>query len=108
MIREGSRNTPVAKSKVLSCSRPHEEFVADFCLVGRRALREAQYEAGFQIWTLLYEDMLPYRVVARKLRVSTEHIEQWVPFIANLVGRRFRELEPFALFPLCNYFTQAS
>src|SRR5947199_7011734 len=78
----------------------NEEFMADFCLVSRRTLDEFQYRV-FKYHFLLGAD---WKLCCRKLNLDRGNFFHEVYRIEQKLGRTFRELEPFALFPLDEYF----
>jgi hypothetical protein len=78
----------------------NEEFMADFCLVSRRTLDENQYKI-FTNHFLLGAD---WKLCCRKLGMERGAFFHEVYRIEQKLGRTFRELEPFALFPLDEYF----
>jgi hypothetical protein len=78
----------------------NEEFMADFCLVSRRTLDENQYKI-FTNHFLLGAD---WKLCCRKLGMDRGAFFHEVYRIEQKLGRTFRELEPFALFPLDEYF----
>lgn len=78
----------------------NEEFMADFCLVSRRTLDEHQYRI-FTNHFLLGAD---WKLCCRKLGMERGAFFHEVYRIEQKLGRTFRELEPFALFPLDEYF----
>ncbi len=78
----------------------NEEYIADFCLVSRRTLDEHQYKI-FKFHFLLGAD---WRLCCRKLDIERGEFFHEVYRIEQKLGRTFRELEPFALFPLDEYF----
>ena len=74
--------------------------MADFCLVSRRTLDEHQYRI-FTNHFLLGAD---WKLCCRKLGMDRGAFFHEVYRIEQKLGRTFRELEPFALFPLDEYF----
>lgn len=81
-------------------SRKNEEFIADFCLVSRRALNDFEY-AIFNSHFLLGAD---WKLCCRKLRMDRGNFFHEVYRIEQRLGRVFRELQPYALYPLDEYF----
>jgi hypothetical protein len=77
-----------------------EEFIADFCLVSRRALSEREHRI-FKYHYLLGAD---WKICCRKLKMERGEFFHEVYRIEQRLGRTFRELEPHALFPLDEYF----
>jgi hypothetical protein len=80
--------------------RRDEEYVADFCLVGKRALD------GFQERIFTYHYLLgaDWRLCCRRLNIDRGQFFHEVYRIQQKLGRTFRELEPYSLFPLDEYF----
>ena len=78
----------------------NEEYIADFCLVSRRTLDENQHKL-FKYHFLLGAD---WKLCCRKLGMDRGEFFHEVYRIEQKLGRTFRELEPFALFPLDEYF----
>ncbi|MFL6415572.1 MAG: hypothetical protein ACJ74Y_07875 [Bryobacteraceae bacterium] len=74
--------------------------MADFCLVSKRTLEEHQYKI-FTNHFLLGAD---WKLCCRKLGMDRGAFFHEVYRIEQKLGRTFRELEPFALFPLDEYF----
>ena len=81
--------------------RKEEEFSADFCLVSRRYLSQSEYRI-FKYHFLLGAD---WRLCCRKLRFERGTFFHAVYRIQQKLGRLFRELEPYNLFPLEDYFS---
>ncbi|MGO9894437.1 MAG: hypothetical protein ACLPX8_09535 [Bryobacteraceae bacterium] len=81
-------------------SRKKEEYAADFCLVSRRALTEAEY-ALFRYHFLLGAD---WRLCCRQLKIDRGTFFHEVYRIEQLLGRTFAELQPYALYPVSEYF----
>ena len=78
----------------------NEEYMADFCLVSKRTLDENQY----QIFTNHFLLGADWKLCCRKLGMERGAFFHEVYRIEQKLGRTFRELEPFALFPLDEYF----
>jgi hypothetical protein len=77
--------------------RKDEEFIADFSLVSRRGLSEDEYRL-FRYHFLLGADW------TRKLGMDRGNFFHSVYRIEQRLGRMFRELQPYPLFPLDDYF----
>ena len=84
----------------LTWGRKDEEYVADFCLVSRRALDEFEYRL-FKYHFLLGAD---WRLCTRQLHIDRGNFFHSVYRIEQRLGRVFRELRPYALYPLSEYF----
>ena len=88
------------RSRPSTWGRKEEEYIADFCLVSRRNLSESEYRI-FRYHFLLGAD---WKLCARKLRVDRGNFFHAVYRIEQKLGRVFRELAPYPLFPLDEYF----
>jgi hypothetical protein len=80
--------------------RRDEEYVADFCLVSRRYLNEPEYKL-FKFHFLLGAD---WKLCCRQMKMERGNFFHEVYRIQQKLGRAFRELEPYPLFPLDEYF----
>jgi hypothetical protein len=81
-------------------SRKKEEYIADFCLVSKRELSEADYRI-FRFHFLLGAD---WRLCCRQLGMDRGNFFHAVYRIEQTLGRTFAELQPYALYPLDEYF----
>jgi hypothetical protein len=82
----------------------NEEYIADFCLVSRRTLDEQQYRL-FKFHFLLGAD---WNLCCRRLNLDRGEFFHEVYRIQQKLGRAFRELEPYALYPVEDYFSGTS
>jgi hypothetical protein len=80
--------------------RKDEEYIADFCLVSRRVLDDFEYKI-FRFHFLLGAD---WRLCCRQLKMDKGLFFHAVYRIQQKLGRDFRELAPYPLFPLDEYF----
>lgn len=80
--------------------RKDEEFIADFSLIARRVLSADEYRL-FRYHFLLGAD---WKLCCRKLCMDRGNFFHSVYRIEQKLGRTFRELEPYPLFPLDDYF----
>ena len=80
--------------------RKDEEFAADFLLVSRRHLSEFEHRV-FRYHFLLGAD---WKLCTRKLGMDRGNFFHAVYRIEQKLGRIFRELEPYALFPIDEYY----
>jgi len=80
--------------------RKDEEYIADFCLVSKRFLDEFEYKV-FRFHFLLGAD---WRLCCRQLKMEKGVFFHAVYRIQQKLGRAFRELTPYPLFPLDEYF----
>lgn len=92
--------TGSGRKPVTSWGRKDEEFVADFCLVTKRYLDNLEYKV-FKIHFLLGAD---WRLCCRRLNVDRGNFFHTVYRVQEKLGRVFRELEPYALFPVDEYY----
>jgi hypothetical protein len=76
------------------------EYLADFILVARRTLTEPEYRL-FNYHFLLGAD---WKLCCRRLGMDRGTFFHEVYRIQRRLGRVFRELQPYALFPLDEYF----
>jgi hypothetical protein len=81
-------------------SRKNEEYVADFLLVSQKSLTEEEHKL-FRYHYLLGAD---WRLCCRKLGVDKGNFFHAVYRIQQKLGRAYRELEPYPLYPLNDYF----
>ncbi len=77
-----------------------EEFMADFCLVSRRALDDLEYKI-FRFHFLLGGN---WKLCCRRLNMDRGSFFHQLYRIEQKLGRVYRELRPHALFPLDEYF----
>ncbi|WP_031497657.1 hypothetical protein [Bryobacter aggregatus] len=80
--------------------RRNEEFIADFELTCKRALDQEEYQL-FRYHFLLGAD---WKLCTTKLNLDRGTFFHLVYKLQEQLGRVFRELEPYALFPLDQYF----
>jgi hypothetical protein len=78
----------------------NEEYIADFCLISRRTLSEYEYKL-FKFHYLLGAD---WKLCSRKMNLDRGTFFHEAYRIEQKLGRTFRELQPYALFPLDEYF----
>lgn len=92
------------RSRPLSWGRKDEEYIADFCLVSRRALDDSEYQL-FRYHFLLGAD---WKLCTRRLKLERGNFFHAVYRIEQKLGRVYRELRPYSLFPLDEYFSGPS
>jgi hypothetical protein len=80
--------------------RKDEEYCADFCLLSKRALNQEEYKI-FKYHFLLGAD---WKLCCRKLKMDRGLFFHAVYRIQQKLGRLFRELQPYSLYPLDEYF----
>ncbi|MFN7936879.1 MAG: hypothetical protein U0R19_26395 [Bryobacteraceae bacterium] len=85
-------------------SRKEEEYMADFCLLSRRALTPLEYDI-FRFHFLLGGD---WRLCCRRLKMDRGNFYHAVYRVEQKLGYVFRSVEPYALFPLDEYFGGAT
>ncbi len=91
---------PTGNQRRYSWGRKDEEFIADFCLVSRRYLDDQEYQL-FRFHYLLGAD---WKLCTRRLNMDRGTFFHTVYRIQQRLGRVFRELKPYALYPLDEYF----
>ena len=89
------------KEQTQSYARLDEDYIADFCLVSRRALNGFDYKI-FRNHFLLGAD---WRLCCRQMQCERGDFFHAVYRIQKQLGRVFRELEPYGLYPLAEYFS---
>jgi hypothetical protein len=80
--------------------RRDEEYIADFSLIAKRVLNESEYKL-FRFHFLLGAD---WRLCCRQLKMDRGSFFHDVYRIQRRLGRVFREIQPYALYPLDEYF----
>ena len=90
----------MGRARPLSWGRKDEEYIADFCLVAKRTLNDFEHSL-FRYHFLLGAD---WKLCTRKLGMDRGNFFHAVYRIEQKLGRVFRQLEPYALFPLDEYF----
>ena len=99
-LSRATLESPRTGSGRFSWSRKDEEFLADFCLVSRRTLTASEYQL-FRFHFLLGAD---WKLCCRRLNIDRGTFFHSVYRIQQKLGRVFRELEPYPLYPLRDYF----
>ena len=95
-----SLETSSHRSRRTTWGRKDEEYTADFYLVTKRNLADEEFRI-FKYHFLLGAD---WRLCCRKLKLDRGSFFHAVYRIEEKLGRVFRELQPYALFPLDEYF----
>jgi hypothetical protein len=80
--------------------RKTEEYIADFCLVSRRILDEFEYE----IFRRHFLEGADYHACCSRMKIDRYAFFHAVYQIEQKLGRTFREMRPYGLFPLDEYF----
>ena len=88
------------KDRRMTWGRRDEEFIADFCLVSRRHLDDFE-DKIFRFHFLLGAD---WKLCCRQMKIDRGTFFHSVYRIQQRLGRVYRELEPYSLFPLDEYF----
>jgi hypothetical protein len=81
-------------------SRKDEEYIADFTLVSKRTLTPEEYRL-FSYHFLLGAD---WRLCCRKLKMDRGNFFHATYRIQQKLGKVYRELQPYGLYPLDEYF----
>jgi hypothetical protein len=92
------------RDRQFSWGRKDEEFMADFLLVSKRTLTPAEYTT-FSCHYLLGAD---WKLCCRRLKLERGPFFHEAYRIEEKLGRVFRELKPYSLFPLDEYFHGSS
>jgi len=74
--------------------------MADFCLVAKRTLGELEHRV-FRYYFLLGAD---WKLCSRQLKIDRGTFFHTVYRVEEKLGRAYAETEPYALFPLDDYF----
>jgi hypothetical protein len=88
------------KDRRMVWGRREEEYVADFILVSRRILNDYEHKI-FRFHFLLGAD---WKLCCRRLKMDRGAFFHAIYRIQEKLGRAFRELQPYSLFPLDEYF----
>lgn len=88
------------KDRTIAWGRKDEEYIADFCLVSRRALEEDEHKI-FRFHFLLGAD---WKLCCRTMKMDRGNFFHAVYRIEQKLGKVFRELKPYPLYPLDEYF----
>ena len=103
MSRVSVKPSPGRRSRT-TWGRPDEEYIADFTLVTKRTL-DAFHWKIFSYHFLLGAD---WKLCCRQLKIDRGNFFHAVYRIEQQLGRTFRELQPYALYPLDEYFAGPS
>jgi hypothetical protein len=91
---------PFATEGVCTCGRREEEYAADFCLVSRRALADDEY----RLFKYFFIYGAGSKLCMERLGMSRGQFYRVLYRIEAKLGRVFRETQPYALFPVDEYF----
>lgn len=92
------------RERSMSWGRKDEEYIADFLLMVRRLLSDDEYRI-FKFHYLLGAD---WRLCCLKLKMDRGDFFHYIYRMEARLGRAFREVEPYGLFPLDEYFHGAT
>ena len=84
----------------MTWGRKDEEYIADFTLMAKRHLDEAEHQI-FRFHFLLGAD---WKLCCRRLKIDRGNFFHSVYRIQQKLGKAFRETAPYPLFPLDEYF----
>jgi hypothetical protein len=90
----------LGRSRPTTWGRKDEEYIADFSPISRKYLDDFEHRL-FRYHFLLGAD---WKLCTRKLGIDRGNFFHSVYRIEQKLGRIFRELEPYGLFPLDEYF----
>ncbi len=88
------------RDRRMTWGRKDEEYMADFILVSKRTLTSEEYKL-FKYHFLLGAD---WKLCTRKQKMDRGSFFHAVYRIQQKLGRVFAELQPYALYPLEEYF----
>jgi hypothetical protein len=88
------------KDQKVTYARLDEDYICDFCNVSRHALTNFDYNI-FRYHFLLGAD---WRLCCRQLRIDRGTYFHALYRIQQRLGRVYRELEPYSLYPISEYF----
>jgi hypothetical protein len=94
----------LGKSRPSTWGRKDEEYIADFELIARRSLDEFEHRL-FRYHFLLGAS---WKLCTWKLETDRGNFYHAVYRIEQKLGRAFREIRPYPLFPLDEYFNGPS
>jgi hypothetical protein len=100
MTRVSLEHTGSGGGRRYMWSRKDEEYIADFTLVSKRTLTDAEYRL-FKFHFLLGAD---WKLCCWKLKMDRGNFFHAVYRIQQKLGKVFRELQPYGLYPLDEYF----
>lgn len=88
------------KDRRMTWVRRDEDYVADFCLISKRTLDDFEHKV-FRFHFLLGAD---WKLCCRQMKIDRGTFFHAVYRVQQKLGRVFRELEPYSLYPLDEYF----
>jgi hypothetical protein len=93
-------NAGTGPKGLVRVGRPHEEFLADVCLIAKRTLDAQEYNV-FRFHFLLGAD---WKLCCARLKIDRGTCFHAFYRVEAKLGRAFRTTQPYALFPLGAYF----
>lgn len=81
---------------------PKSEYIADFLLIAKRTLGVGSI--GYRVFTQHFERGHDWKFCCRRLGIDRGAFFHEVYRVEEKLGRAFREVQPFPLFPLDEYF----
>ena len=91
---------PGRRSQSFAWGRKDEEYSADFYLVSRRSLSEFEW----RLFNLHFQLGADWKLCCSKLGIDRGRYFHILYSIERKLGRIYRELRPYSLFPLDEYF----
>jgi hypothetical protein len=88
------------RAQSMTWGRKNEEFIADFLLMVRRLLSDDEYRI-FRFHYLLGAD---WRLCTLRLKIDRGEFFHYLYKLEARLGKAFREVEPYGLYPLDEYF----
>jgi hypothetical protein len=81
-------------------SRKNEEYIADFCIIARRALDDEEHQV------LRYHYLLgaDWRLCCRRLKMDRGSFFHMIYRLEQKLGRAFSDTQPYGIFPVDEYF----
>jgi hypothetical protein len=81
---------------------PNAEYIADFLAIARREL--GSDSIGYQVFSYHFLLGADWKVCSLRLGIDRGNFFHEVYRVQTKLGRAFREVQPFALYPLDEYF----
>lgn len=91
---------------IRSWGRKNEEFIADFVLIAARVLCRGTKE--HQLFTFRYLLGADIALVQRRMRITPAEYGRMDAHVIQVLGRAFRETEPYSLYPIDEYFSSGN
>ena len=91
------------KNGAASWGRKNEEYIADFCLISKRALNEFEHRI-FRYHYLLGAD---WKLCCRRLRMDRGNFFHAVYRVEKKLGAAYAETRPYSLYPIDEYLNGA-